>query len=452
MQGAEHKVIMLRQQQQAAAEALKRIERERAELSEQAARLEEKRAAAAEKEAALTGEIAGSGARSCKRSKQPCRRMTPACSADERAAGTARGAPAGAGRAVHRAERAVAGERPARESGEALGKPGCGVGRAGGEAGKGKKRRYGQRGQAAEARAAERKALLAQRVEKSVARQAAGDTLTARRKEEAALREELAGLRARQRTLSELEETHEGFFPGVRAVLAAAENGKLAGCFAPVSALLTVPAELETAIETALGADLQNIVTETESAARAAIELLKSGKAGRATFLPLDILSPSPEIRRAEFPGIRGRADTLVQFDEKYARAIRHLLGRVLIAENLESALAAAKSGAITGWSRIVTLDGEMVHPHHAITGGLAGKGAGLLRRRRELEEAGEAMAAAERELAKRQQAASKAAEEVTRLEGEISALGKEADRAASALVEAEHAVAVRQREATAIQ
>lgn len=298
----------------------------------------------------------------------------------------------------------------------------------------------------------QREKLIAARAEATRARQGAADALTAARKAETQVRELLAALQARRHTLQELEESLEGYFPGVRAVAAAMQASRLRGWYAPVSELLEVPAELEIAIEVALGANLQDVVTDTEQAAREAVAFLKSTQAGRATFLPLDLIDPAPPAEVPAMPGILGLAMDLVGYDARYAKIAQHLLDRVVVARDLDAALALAKSGAGKGWSRIVTLEGEMVFPSRAITGGSPGKAGGLLKRKRELQELSGEVTRQERESAKLQRKVQDAAAEVSRLEAEIAGLGKASEEAAAAMAEAERALAAIGRDLAALE
>jgi len=296
-------------------------------------------------------------------------------------------------------------------------------------------------------RQAKRDRCIQQRADASRARQGMVETQAAIRKDENRVRESLAGLRSRQHTLQELEESLEGYFPGVRAVMAAAGSGQLRGWYAPTSELLDVPAELETAIEVALGAGLQDVATESEQTARAAVNLLKANRAGRATFLPLDLLSPDSRATFPPLPGILGLAMDLVYFDPEHSKIAQYHLGRIIIAQDLDAALALAKSNQAKGWRRIVTLDGDVVHPTRAITGGSQSKGSGLLKRKRELQELTAKLEGLERDASALQRKAQEAAAELQRLDAEITALAKENERAAAAVVETERVIATTQRD-----
>lgn len=200
--------------------------------------------------------------------------------------------------------------------------------------------------------------------------------------------QESASRSSRLATLREMAEAHEGFFEGVRSVVDANRAGKLAGSFRVVADVITVPAGLETAIETALGASVQDIITSSTVEARQAIAFLKQNRAGRATFLPLDAMRQSG--RRAGIEphpraGVLGSAADLIQYNAADAPAIRSLLDGVVVVDNIDNAILASKR--LADWRRIVTLEGELIVPSGAITGGAARKrGPGLLSRKQEME------------------------------------------------------------------
>jgi chromosome segregation protein len=191
-------------------------------------------------------------------------------------------------------------------------------------------------------------------------------------------------LQARYDALNRLARSYEGTFAGVRAAMQWAEREGRSS-FALVSSLLRVPADLETAIEVALGARLQNIVVGRWADAEAAIAQLKRSNAGRATFLPLDTLKPARRATAPHLPGILGIAADLVAADPAYGSIAAYLLGRTLIAEDLAAARHALPE-LEGGWT-IVTLSGEQVATGGAVTGGAATRESGTLRRERELRE-----------------------------------------------------------------
>lgn len=193
---------------------------------------------------------------------------------------------------------------------------------------------------------------------------------------ETAVRFDLNSLEARYNTMKEMQDNMEGFFPGVRAVLRAAkahEQG-LEGVLDAFASLVRVPAEYNTAIETYLGAALQDIVCRNEAAAKAGIAYLKRTEGGRATFLPLSSLRP----KRAEagamlkIKGVHGIASDLIDYPADIAKAAEFLLGRVIIAENVGCAAAAAKVADYR--FAVVTLDGDLINPGGSMTGGSRAK------------------------------------------------------------------------------
>lgn len=242
---------------------------------------------------------------------------------------------------------------------------------------------------------------------------AAEEALTAARTElddlrsnRAAADEELAAARrthadaeARLETLSRLARSHAGTFAGVKAALQWAERtGRID--FALVSSIIRTPAELETAIEVALGSRLQNIVVETWRDAEDAIAELKRGGQGRATFLPLDTLKNtsrggSSEAHKTRTDAILGVAADLVEYDERYRAVVEYLLGRTRVVRDL--AVAREELRRLSGGWTIVTLAGEQVITGGAVTGGAATKESGTLRRERDLRELPERVAAAQR-------------------------------------------------------
>jgi len=209
-----------------------------------------------------------------------------------------------------------------------------------------------------------------------------------------------SALVSRRDTIRELQEAYEGFQQGPREVLKMARRGELAGVHGAVAELIRTDARHETAVETALGGALQHIVTDDEAAARAAIEMLKKRQAGRATFLPLDVIRPrrldEGDRRAAQAEaGFVGVAAELVECDARYADIVGNLLGQVIVAERLEQANRIA--ARLHYRYRIVTLDGDVVHPGGSMSGGSRLKQAvNLLGRGRQLEELAQEIAAAE--------------------------------------------------------
>ena len=203
-------------------------------------------------------------------------------------------------------------------------------------------------------------------------------------------RENRAKMASRAGALRELEENLEGFAGGTRAVLNAVQKGELPAAYTPVADAIRAPRELELAIEIALGAGVNNLICPDNQTAKTAIEWLKKRGAGRATFLPLDALRTSGLGNRTldvlNDKAVRGLASELVECERQFDGAIDYLLGRILIVETLEDATRLARR--CDNGARLVTLDGELVLPAGAITGGAGqGRGSGLLKRKRELDE-----------------------------------------------------------------
>ena len=182
---------------------------------------------------------------------------------------------------------------------------------------------------------------------------------------------ELASKESRLRTLVEVEDSREGYAAGPRSVLLAATEGKLSGDYQPVSEILQVPSDYERAIEIALGPALQHIVTKDEDEARSAIEYLKDKRAGRATFLPLTNVRDRSDAtvldRLLKMPGVIGRASDLVFCDSKHRAIINFLLSKTLVIDSMDTGF---KLRGEWGWSKLVTLDGELFYPSGAVAGG----------------------------------------------------------------------------------
>ncbi len=192
-------------------------------------------------------------------------------------------------------------------------------------------------------------------------------------------------LEQRSRILEEMEKHLEGFGGAVKAVLEQSRRGILQGIVGPVSQLIKVEEEYLVAVETALGAGIQNIVTKDNVSAKNAMLWLKRQKGGRATFLPLNSITPKPiKEDYSKTAGFVGIADELVETDPANRKAIEFLLGRTLVCETIDHAMALAKN--IQNRYKIVTLDGQVINAGGSMTGGSAAKSGGLLSRGIELE------------------------------------------------------------------
>nr|WP_255723337.1 chromosome segregation protein SMC [Sporosarcina sp. ACRSL] len=196
-------------------------------------------------------------------------------------------------------------------------------------------------------------------------------------------------MQGRLRVLQSLEEDFSGFYSGVRAVLIAAKEGRVRGVDGAVAELITVEDPYIKAIETALGGAMQHIVTSTEMEARNAIGYLKQKNAGRATFLPRDVIKsrklPVASLRIVEqHPEFIGTADLLVKTDSAFSHITENLLGMTVVAKTLAGASTIAK---MLGYKfRIVTLDGDVVNAGGSLTGGGAKGQSTVFSRKAELE------------------------------------------------------------------
>ena len=228
--------------------------------------------------------------------------------------------------------------------------------------------------------------------------------------------------------LEDLERNLDGYQQSVKTVMRAAANRRLRGIIGPVAGILTVQKGYETAIETALGFALQNIVVEDQGCARAAIGFLKDERAGRATFLPLDTVQGSRFTGR--LTGTAEVAADLVQADARYQHIVDNLLGRIIVVEDLAEASAVAK--ALNYRNRIVTRDGQVVNAGGSFTGGSTARSAGVFSRKQELEELRQKLAklAARHEAAQKELDARKA--EVDNLSAQLAGAEAEGMTAAS--------------------
>ncbi len=193
-------------------------------------------------------------------------------------------------------------------------------------------------------------------------------------------------LTSRIRMLTEMEKMHEGFSKAVKAVMGEVERGSLQHVHGPVAGLVQVSDQYTVAIETALGSAMQNLVVDREEDGEAIFQYLKRRDIGRVTCLPMDAIRPS-ELREAaaleKEKGFVGVADRLISFDKTYANVFSFLLGRVVVMEDLDSAIACARK--YNHKLRIVTLDGQQLNPGGSMTGGAASRSAGILSRANEL-------------------------------------------------------------------
>ncbi len=197
----------------------------------------------------------------------------------------------------------------------------------------------------------------------------------------------MTAVEARLQFLQKMQSAYEGFGYGIKSVLKSNEDWR-SGIIGVVAELIKVEPQFVTAIETALGESAQNIVTEDADIAKKAIGYLKSKALGRATFLPLDTVKSrsvsNDERKLLNLQGICGFAYELITYDEKVSNIIKFLLGRVLVAENIDAALHAAKASGFR--LRVVTLDGDVVNAGGSMTGGSKKQKEGFLSRAKDVE------------------------------------------------------------------
>ena len=192
--------------------------------------------------------------------------------------------------------------------------------------------------------------------------------------------------KSRLEALSNLTERYEGYGGSVKKVMERKEQEK--GIVGVVADIIKVDKKYETAIETALGGNIQNIVTDDEETAKRMIGYLKQTKAGRATFLPLTSITHPQEFKNPESlkeKGVLGMADELVHVDEKYRNVAKAMLGRIVVVDQVDNAVRIARK--FDYGIRMVTLEGELLVPGGAISGGAFKNNSNLLGRRREMEE-----------------------------------------------------------------
>lgn len=224
---------------------------------------------------------------------------------------------------------------------------------------------------------------------------------------------EKASLEGRKRGIEATLDAHEGLSQGSRAVLEAADRGLLSGRYESVADSIETDRDYALAIETALGASANDLIVDHDSDAKRAVQWLKENRAGRCTFQPIPLMrpqDPSSEFRRVlNERGVVGRASDLVSCEPRVRPVIDSLLGRVIVVDTLDDALRLAKT---SGWNRLVTIDGEVVHNSGAVTGGQNQRqGYGVVQRRadlaeieKELSELEKLVSGADRRRAKRDQ------------------------------------------------
>lgn len=203
---------------------------------------------------------------------------------------------------------------------------------------------------------------------------------------------------SRLESLKNITERYDGYGNSIRRVMEQKEKEN--GLLGVVADIIKVEKSYETAIETALGGSIQNIVTEDENTAKRMIDFLKKNKFGRATFLPLTSVGKRGGFnndRALSEEGVIGLASSLVKADKKYDGLVRHLLGRTVVTDTIDHAIALNKKYQYS--LRIVTIEGESLSPGGSMTGGAFKNSSNLLGRRREIEELSESVVRLKEEL-----------------------------------------------------
>ena len=226
---------------------------------------------------------------------------------------------------------------------------------------------------------------------------------------------------SRLESLKNIAERYEGYGNSIRRVMDVKD--RIRGIHGVVADLITTEKEYETAIETALGGSIQNVVTDSEETAKRLIEYLKKNRYGRATFLPLTSVKTKGGFNQDGIlrePGVVGLAHQLVHTDSLYQELIRYLLGRVVVADNIDHAIALARKYQHS--LRIVTLEGELLAPGGSMTGGAFKNSSNLLGRKREIEEL-------EQACEKTQKASESLEKELDQAERTLAGIRKAAER-----------------------
>lgn len=222
---------------------------------------------------------------------------------------------------------------------------------------------------------------------------------TAKEKEASDKQKEILAAKATLNSIMNMAEKYDGYGNAVKRIME--HKKEEVGIIGVVADIIKVKPKYETAVETAIGGAIQNIVTDKEATAKRTISWLKENKLGRATFLPLDAMTlhnPGNFGGALNEEGIIGVAASLVEYETKYAGLINHILGRTLVADNMDSATRIARKYRYS--LRIVTLDGEQLNPGGSISGGAFRNTSNLLGRAREIEEKKENLTGIEAEYA----------------------------------------------------
>lgn len=231
---------------------------------------------------------------------------------------------------------------------------------------------------------------------------------------------------ARIKMLDDLEKNLDGYAGSVQKVIKESKRGALRGIHGTLSQLISTDGKYSVAVETALGAAVQNIVVSDENCAKRAISFLKDNRAGRATFLPLTSVKAHPFTEKGleKCDGYIGIAADLVECDDKYSEIIGSLLGRTAVIDNIDNGIAMAKQFSYR--FKIVTLDGQVLNAGGSMTGGSRGSGAGFLSRINEIEELKTTVASLQSTLDEKQKAYDSVAGEINAAQARIDACDAE--------------------------
>lgn len=197
--------------------------------------------------------------------------------------------------------------------------------------------------------------------------------------------EKLSATKSKMEALRNITERYDGYGNSIRRVMEQKQWNP--GIIGVVADIITVKQEYEVAVETALGGSIQNIVTEDDATAKRMISYLKTNRLGRATFLPLNSITDRGSVRSdvLKEKGVIGVASDLVEVDSKFNTLAKNLLGKILVVDNIDNAIAVARKNNQS--LRLVTIEGELINPGGSMTGGAFRNSSNLLGRKRELDE-----------------------------------------------------------------
>ena len=197
--------------------------------------------------------------------------------------------------------------------------------------------------------------------------------------------EKLSATKSKMEALRNITERYDGYGNSIRRVMEQKQWNP--GIIGVVADIITVKQEYEVAVETALGGSIQNIVTEDDATAKRMISYLKTNRLGRATFLPLNSITDRGSVRSdvLKEKGVIGVASDLVEVDPKFNTLAKNLLGKILVVDNIDNAIAVARKNNQS--LRLVTIEGELINPGGSMTGGAFRNSSNLLGRKRELDE-----------------------------------------------------------------